>query len=68
VIIEDCFIEEEHRRRGIATALMRQVREWAHSQGIRRIHLQVWGDNRPAMHLYRKLEYRDLLIRMELNE
>jgi GNAT superfamily N-acetyltransferase len=48
----------EHRRRGLATRLMRGLLDWAVELGARHIYLQVAEDNTAALELYRKLGFR----------
>jgi ribosomal protein S18 acetylase RimI-like enzyme len=67
-LIEDCVVLESCRRRGIATALVREVCNWVKAQGLDRVQLQVWANNEPALRLYRKLGFADLILRMELIE
>ncbi len=51
------YVAPEHRRRGIGTALMRQVEIWAAARGDRQIGLQVFHANQPALQLYQQLGY-----------
>jgi ribosomal protein S18 acetylase RimI-like enzyme len=48
----------EHRRRGIGTALMQYVENWATNRGDRQIGLQVFQSNQPALNLYNQLGYQ----------
>jgi ribosomal protein S18 acetylase RimI-like enzyme len=52
------YVEPEHRRRGIATALMQRAETWTASQGDRQIALQVFGQNQTAVEFYRRLGYQ----------
>jgi len=51
------YVVPEHRRRGIGTALMRYVENWATQRGDRQIGLQVFQSNKPALNLYNQLGY-----------
>ncbi len=51
------YVAPEHRRRGIATALLRQAQHWARGRGDQRLGLQVFANNAAAQSLYRKLGY-----------
>ncbi|MEO1208011.1 MAG: GNAT family N-acetyltransferase [Cyanobacteria bacterium J06638_20] len=51
------YVIPEHRRRGIATALLETAQHWATQRGDRQIGLQVFADNAAALALYRKLGY-----------
>lgn len=48
------YVEPEHRRRGLATALLAQAEDWAESQGDRSLSLQVYADNPGAIALYQR--------------
>ena len=52
------YVVPEHRRRGIGTALMRYVEDWASVRGDRQIGLQVFLSNQPALNLYNQLGYQ----------
>ncbi len=52
------YVVPEHRRRGIGTALMRYVEDWARTRGDRQIGLQVFQSNQPALNLYNQLGYQ----------
>lgn len=52
------YVVPEHRRRGIGTALMRYVEDWASSRGDRQIGLQVFESNQPALNLYNRRGYQ----------
>jgi ribosomal protein S18 acetylase RimI-like enzyme len=51
------YVKPEHRRQGIAKALMQVSETWAQQRGDRQISLQVFADNRPAVQLYEALGY-----------
>jgi ribosomal protein S18 acetylase RimI-like enzyme len=52
------YVVPEHRRRGIGTALMRYVENWAMQRGDRQIGLQVFQSNQAALNLYNQLGYQ----------
>jgi len=52
------YVVPEHRRRGIATALMQYAENWAKERGDRQIALQVFQSNPPAINLYNHLGYQ----------
>ncbi|MFS0517341.1 GNAT family N-acetyltransferase [Nostoc sp. UIC 10607] len=52
------YVLPEHRRRGIGTALMQYVENWAIQRGDRQIGLQVFQSNKPALNLYNQLGYQ----------
>jgi GNAT superfamily N-acetyltransferase len=47
-------VAEEHRRRGLATAVMAALQNWAGERGARAVYLQVVAGNAPARALYRR--------------
>ena len=53
VCLDNIFVAREFRRRGIASALYRNVERWAKEQGAARIDLHVWDFNKDALALYR---------------
>ena len=54
VTIEEIYIDEEHRGKGLATEFFR----WLHAQpGIMRLRLEVEDDNEGAKRLYERMGY-----------
>lgn len=51
------YVAPEHRRRGIARALMHRAETWAAARGDRQIGLQVFSHNQVALDFYRRLGY-----------
>ncbi len=51
------YVVPEHRRRGVGTALMQYVENWATQRGDRQIGLQVFQSNSAALNLYNQLGY-----------
>jgi len=58
------YVVPEHRRRGIATALMSHVEAWAKARGDRAIGLQVFQANAIALNLYNQLGYQTQSLSM----
>ena len=52
------YVDPGHRRRGIGTALMKRAEQWALDRGDRKISLQVFTDNQPALGMYYQLGYQ----------
>ncbi|MBE9030775.1 GNAT family N-acetyltransferase [filamentous cyanobacterium LEGE 11480] len=52
------YVHPEHRRRGIATAMMQCATAWAQARGDQQIGLQVFANNQPAVQLYQSLGYK----------
>jgi aminoglycoside 3-N-acetyltransferase I len=55
VYIYDLAVAEQHRRRGIATALIAEIRRLARQNGAWMIFVQGDKGDEPALALYRKL-------------
>jgi GNAT superfamily N-acetyltransferase len=47
-------VAEEHRRQGLATAVMAALQGWAAGRGAHSVYLQVVGSNTAARALYRR--------------
>ncbi|MGB3312072.1 MAG: GNAT family N-acetyltransferase [Nodosilinea sp.] len=64
------YVTPDHRRHGIATALLTVAHHWAMQQGHQQISLQVFSDNRAAQALYASLGYQPeaVLMKKELPE
>jgi ribosomal protein S18 acetylase RimI-like enzyme len=58
------YVAPPHRRRGIASALMRHAEAWARQRGDRQIGLQVFADNFPALSLYKSQGYQPISVWM----
>ena len=52
------YVSPEHRRKGIGTALMQYVENWAKQRGDHQIALQVFQTNTPALNLYNQIGYQ----------
>lgn len=57
-LVEDVVIAEEYRRRGIAQKLLAEIERWALECGAKRLALLAMHDNKPALTLYGKLNWR----------
>ncbi len=52
------YVNPDHRRRGLATALIQQAKKWVLSRGNHRLGLQVFDINQPALGLYHHLGFQ----------
>jgi GNAT superfamily N-acetyltransferase len=68
--LDEFYLVETHRRRGIGTKVLREVENAARAAGVRGIHLEVVRRNQAAGNFYRKSgfaehEHRLLTKRIE---
>lgn len=66
VYIYDLAVTEEHRRQGIATAMIRQLGEIAAARGAWVIHAQADHGNDPAVALCEKLGEREDVMHFDI--
>lgn len=59
------YVAPEHRKQGIGSALVVRGEEWALQRGDRKISLQVFTNNQPALNLYQKLGYQPQSLLMQ---
>ncbi len=52
------YVAPDHRRLGLGRTLMGQAEDWAQARGDRKISLQVFNHNVPALSLYESLGYQ----------
>ena len=57
-LVEDLFVDKEHRRLGIADYLIDKAFEYFKKIGLNESRLEVWSSNRRAMNLYTKIGYK----------
>jgi GNAT superfamily N-acetyltransferase len=53
-LVDELVVMPNHRRTGVATALVAQVETWARERGIEALELNVWAFNQAALELYAK--------------
>jgi len=58
-VLQDVYVAESHRRRGVASKLSKAAEQLVRERGFTRIGLDVDVDNAPARALYEKLGYRE---------
>lgn len=58
------YVNPDHRRRGLASALLETAHSWAMEAGYQQISLQVLSHNQAAQSLYEKLGYQPQAILM----
>ena len=52
-------VDENYKRKGVATGLIKTADIWASSEGVKSIYLQVESENTPAVDLYKKLGFKE---------
>jgi len=57
--LQDVSVRVEHRRKGVATALVGRAEDGARARGFDRVTLFVGADNAAAQALYRECGYAD---------
>lgn len=66
IFVYDLAVAEAHRRRGVATALLRRVQRIASERGAWTVFIQAERDDAPAVSLYSKLGTREEALHFEL--
>ncbi len=64
--IYDLAVEEKHRRRGVATALIAELRRVAVERGAYVIFVQADPEDAPAISLYTKLGVREDVLHFDI--
>jgi GNAT superfamily N-acetyltransferase len=64
--IDQIVVTRDHRKKGIARALLKAVVDHAHSQGIHEIELSSWSFNADAHAAFERLGLVPKLVRFEL--
>ncbi|WNB90636.1 GNAT family N-acetyltransferase [Bacillus sp. NEB1478] len=59
--LNDLFVHEEHRNRGIARKLLLHLIYWAERDGIKSIELETGINNSVTKHLYNSLDFHDII-------
>ena len=55
--IDELYVDEKHRGRGIGRQMMDFVAEQAREMGVNAVHLEATHNNEPAIELYRRAGY-----------
>ena len=64
--IDEFGVDESHRRQGIASAMIRFIRDYARDQGFSRIELNMWEFNHTALAFYEATGFRTFRRYMEI--
>ena len=60
--VDDVFVEPEYRNRGMGSALLQSVRDWAQERGADGISLQVAAANARGRKFYEDLGFREISV------
>ena len=64
--LENTFVLEEHRRKGIGTKLFRRFLDWCRARGVERVKVYAYSDNKNAISFYRKNGFKDYVVYLEM--
>ena len=64
--IDEFGVDEAFRRRGVAGAMIRFIRDTAKEKGYRRLELNMWEFNRGALAFYEAADFRTFRRYMEI--
>ena len=67
IYIYDLAVDAEHRRRGVATALIEKVKEIARERGAWTVYVQADLGDDPAVALYTKLGAREDVLHFDID-
>ncbi len=65
--LENIFVIESYRNKGIGTELMQKFKEDAKKHGVKRLKVHLYAANEEAKNFYRKHGFQELAITMETN-
>lgn len=65
--IDEFGVDESFRRRGVADAMIRFIRNYAKEKGYRRLELNMWEFNRGALAFYEAADFKTYRRYMEIH-
>src|SRR5579875_1482800 len=57
--VDDLYVQPSARNKGLATAALREIREFCENAGIRALTVEVGHKNGPAQHVYRQIGFAE---------
>jgi ribosomal protein S18 acetylase RimI-like enzyme len=60
------FVRPDYRGKGVNQKVIEALQEWAISQNITELRLDVYHDNLPAIKAYEKIGFKKLLVEMRM--
>ncbi len=64
--IDEFCVDEEHRRKGVATAMIEFIKDFAKENGFQRIELNMWEFNQGALAFYEAAGFETFRRYMEM--
>lgn len=64
IYIDQMCVIEEYRNKGVGKMLMKKIKEFTQTKGIKRIELSVWADNVNAIKFYERMGFTNYLYNM----
>lgn len=64
--IDEFAVDANHRRQGIASAMITFIRDWAKAQGFKRLELNMWEFNQSALAFYEAAGFETFRRYMEM--
>lgn len=61
------FVKPQHRGKGVSKKILQDLTQWAKSENINEIRLDVYGDNMAAVRAYEKAGFSKHLVHMRLD-
>ncbi|MGL5032404.1 MAG: GNAT family N-acetyltransferase, partial [Microcystaceae cyanobacterium] len=61
------YVQPDHRRQGLALALLNNAQQWSKARGDRQLGLQVFPHNQAALKLYEKSGFQIHALMMMKN-
>ena len=65
--IDEFGVDENSRRQGAASEMIRFIRDWAKEQGFSRLELNMWTFNRGALAFYEAVGFSTYRRYMEIH-
>lgn len=66
-LIDNIFVRESFRSKGVATYLVNYAKKWSLEQGVNKVELQVFSSNINAVKFYESMGFDQFSIKMELS-
>lgn len=67
-LIDGLYVKKEHRRRGIASALIQYTKKWAKDKNVKNLYINVLEKNVDAINLYYKNGFENFERKLKLVE